>query len=87
MIRCTSDIECSANGHSIDCPKVPDIERAERYKGLYNGALASLHRQSKVFTRYREQITFWQGKFNMVAHENNKLRRQTTVKNEKGRSR
>jgi hypothetical protein len=33
-------------------------------------------RLTKAIRRQRELVTFWQGKFAMVKHENNKLRRK-----------
>ena len=76
IVRCSSAVECESREHVIDCPMLPDSQRAERYKGLYKGMLDRANVGRIQRERLSKEIEFWRGKFREVKHENNKLRRK-----------
>jgi hypothetical protein len=47
-----------------------------RYYEIEQSVRKSQSRHNLAATRWHEQVTFWQGKFAAVKHENNKLRRK-----------
>lgn len=75
---------CGAySGHSPECPEASEAYLATqtlRYFRAYNEQEEKWHkraqRTSALLRRYRQDVEFWQGKFNAVRHENNKLRAQ-----------
>ena len=64
--------------HGIECSQVTAEERAQRwqesYQMLYDRERKTQSRHNAAITRWHEQVTLWQGKFQAVKHENNKLR-------------
>lgn len=64
--------------HGIECSQVTTEERAERwqqsYQMLYDRERKNQSRFNLGAQKWHEQVTFWQGKFQAVKHENNKLR-------------
>jgi len=71
--------ECGSyyeDDHAIDCSKMGDEEKAEKLKQYYQAWLELTNERRALILRYGKDITFWQGKFRIVAHENNALRRK-----------
>jgi len=75
-VRCSNNAECTSSKHFIDCPQLPDAERAERYKGQYETAFKRVSTYNRILKRYLTDIELWRGKFREVKHENNKLRQR-----------
>jgi hypothetical protein len=67
------DKGCGARfGHSLICRLASVEERAAQR----DTAVQGWHKSISEAERLRQQVVFWQGKFAMVKHENNKLRRK-----------
>ncbi len=62
--------------HSVDCSETPIEKKAIEYERMYKSLLAHCQGHSRKFAHLADQITFWQGKFHALRHENNKLRRK-----------
>lgn len=66
--------ECGAyKGHGIECSRQDWKETALRY---YNIWLSGELRDRVMRARLVAQVVFWQGKFTIVRHENNMLRKK-----------
>ncbi len=65
--------QISSNSHSITCSLQDWKETALRY---YNAWLRDSKALTEVRHRSFNQVTFWQGKFHAVKHENNQLRKK-----------
>ncbi len=64
--------ECGAyHGHSYTCSHLT-LEQAKEY---LLDCSRGLKRSHESWLHLRREVTFWQGKFHMVRHENNKLRK------------
>lgn len=79
IVRCN---DChDSEGHFLTCPTMPLEDQVAGWKEAWqmsvNRERATAASRMKMQYRLLEQVTFWQGKFRMVAHENNKLRRAT----------
>ena len=64
-------IECSHDTRTLE-------EKVEYYRRQAESARDTYKRLQTHFVRQCEQVVFWQGKFRMVKHENNVLRRKVT---------
>ncbi|HEX5704841.1 MAG TPA: hypothetical protein VFX97_16705 [Pyrinomonadaceae bacterium] len=66
--------------HQVTCPTLTDSERMEWWKARYYEIEQTVRKDASRHTqaalKWNERITFWQGKFAAVKHENNKLRRK-----------
>lgn len=62
--------------HCTDCPTVPIEEKARRYKEAYERRGKELQREREHAGKWHKEVTLWQGKFRIVAWENNKLRKK-----------
>lgn len=56
--------------HTQQCLRKPN----EDWVAVANGERAQVLKAQSYYRSLKEQITFWQGKFQLVKHENNKLR-------------
>lgn len=69
--------ECHAyGGHSPLCGNQTLEDAKRNAKQYYEAWLRNEYRDSNSSGRLRKKLIFWQGKFNMVKQENNKLRRK-----------
>lgn len=75
IIKCKS---CGIfNGHhTINCKELTDKDKLEEYPRIVKDYLENLNYIRSLQNRITKEITFWQGKFRIVAHENNMLRRK-----------
>ena len=84
--------ECGAlAGHHPLCQQVDgDTAKSDlkRYYLLWldteNKHLASAAESENKVRRFKEQVTLWQGKYQIVKQENNALRRKCNAMKEKG---
>lgn len=69
---------CRAYGgsHAIDCPVMPPEYARSELTGYHKAWLESQQNANDLRTRLSYQVTFWQGKFMAVKHENNQLRKK-----------
>lgn len=83
--------ECGAyHSHSPEC-SIIDFETAKKQLAQYVAAWRKLELERRAFesgvmlraSRYRQETTYWQGKFNILKHENNSLRRKLYSQNGK----
>ncbi len=75
IIKCES---CGIfNGHhTIDCKELTDDDKLKEYPRIVKEYLGNLDYIRSLQKRITKEITFWQGKFRIVAHENNMLRKK-----------
>jgi hypothetical protein len=68
--------ECKAvrGQHSGYCSRQTLEQAIASYKSLAARYSSEADRYGKGMEHLREQVTLWQGKFRIVAHENNRLR-------------
>jgi hypothetical protein len=76
--------ECGSydsENHHPKCGKKSDEEKIREFSYYYEVWLDTNDQLIKLIKKRAEEITFWQGKYRMVKHENNKLRRKLYSKN------
>ncbi len=64
--------------HSIECSRdtrTPE-EKFEYYRARIQQLIEHAERYQRAIDHWSEQVTLWQGKFRIVKHENNTLRRK-----------
>lgn len=64
------------DNHSPLCENQTLVDAKKNAKHYYLAWLHQVDRSRRPQARYLKQIVFWQGKFNTVKHENNKLRKK-----------
>lgn len=69
--------------HHPYCSKASDEQKIRGYLDYYEAWLRENAERNKMYTRLSKDITFWQGKYRIVKHENNKLRKALYQKNKK----
>lgn len=74
--RCP-DPKCGAyTGHSPFCSLATAEYKAEQMVQYYSAWLRDVSHYREKAERLREQVTLWQGKFAILKHENNQLRKK-----------
>lgn len=74
--RCP-DPKCGAyEGHHVLCDLQSVEHKASQAVAYYYAWLEEHKRYSSLYDRHKKGVTFWQGKFRMVKHENNTLRKK-----------
>jgi len=69
--------QCGAfDGHHPLCPIAPDEWRAAHFLQYVSNYEARLQRLQKALNRQIELTSVWHGRWAMVKHENNKLRKK-----------
>lgn len=72
--RCPDPMCGALDGHSPLCKLAPVEYQAQQLADYYKMWLDLRRRHNALYERHKKDVTFWQGKFHMVKHENNALR-------------
>lgn len=73
--RC-KDCGCFFGGHTYRCKNLSDKDKLDMYPRLAEAYSTNLNYTEHLRKKITKEMTFWQGKFRIVAHENNMLRRK-----------
>lgn len=78
VIRQCPHPKCQAygGGHTPECPLAPPEYKAEQLLRF----VRICHEYRQTLRCYRTEIALWQGKFAVLKHENNALRRRLRAK-------
>lgn len=80
-MRCGYNVGAGYN-HSIYCSLSTKEDVIKFVEKSNSERILNSTRNAEWMKRRREEVTMWQGKFRIVKHENNKLRKQIQIKHQ-----